>query len=73
MNPSEAKDEFSAVGGVDMCEALERRYSKERQTTKDQIILNMVKDGLEPEKIAKYTGVTVEYVVKIKDGGLQIV
>ena len=56
-----------------MCEALERRYSKERQTTKDQIILNMVKDGLEPEKIAKYTGVTVEYVVKIKDGGLQIV
>ncbi len=64
-------------GGVDMCEALERRYTKERsageETAKNQIILNMVKDGLEPEKIAKYAGVTIEYVIKIKDGGLQIV
>ena len=43
------------------------------QNAKDHMIRNMIEDGLEPEKIAKYAEVTVDYVVKIKDGELQIV
>ena len=43
------------------------------QNAKNQMILNMVKDGLEPEKIAKYAEVTTEYVFKIKNGELQII
>ena len=64
-------------GGVDMCEALERRYNKERsegeQTAKNQMILNMVRKNYPIEDIAEIADVTVEYVVKIKDGELQIV
>ena len=43
------------------------------QNAKNQMIWNMVKDGLDPEKIAKYADVSVDYIVKIKDGELQIV
>ena len=43
------------------------------QNAKNQMILNMVEDGLAPEKIAKYADVTVDYVVKIKNGELKIV
>lgn len=64
-------------GGVDMCEALERRYSKERsaaeKTAKNQIIKKLLQNGVNESIIADSTGVTIEYVVKIKDGGLQIV
>ena len=56
-----------------MCKAVEELSIKRAKDTKDQIILNMIKDGLAPEKIAKYADVTVEYVVKIKDGELHIV
>ena len=60
-------------GREDMCKAVEELSIKRAKDTKDQIILNMIKDGLAPEKIAKYADVTVEYVVKIKDGELHIV
>ena len=60
-------------GGVDMCEALERRYSKERQTAKDQMIKKLLQNGVDESIIADSANVTVEYVIKIKNGELQIV
>ena len=50
-------------GGVDMCEALERRYSKERQTAKDQMIKKLLQNGVDESIIADSANVTVEYVV----------
>lgn len=64
---------FEKNGGVDMCEALERRYSKERQTAKDQMIKKLLQNGVDESIIADSANVTVEYVVKIKNGELQIV
>ena len=60
-------------GRENMCKAVDDLAVKRAKDTKDHMILNMIEDGLEPEKIAKYADVTVEYVVKIKDGELQIV
>lgn len=51
-----------------MCEALERRYSKERQTAKDQMIKKLLQNGVDESIIADSANVTVEYVVKIKNG-----
>lgn len=60
-------------GREDMCRAVEELSIKRAKDTRDQIIFNMIKDGLNPEQIAKYTDVTVEYVIKIKENELQTV
>ena len=79
---TEHVDEFEkSKEAVTMCAVLDEvenrgfRNGEQRgeQNAKNQMILNMVKDGLEPEKIAKYAEVTTEYVFKIKDGELQMV
>ena len=60
-------------GREDMCKAVDDLAVKRATQKQDQIILNMVKDGLEPEKIARYADVTVEYVIKLKEGEMQAV
>ena len=60
-------------GREDMCKAVEELSIKRAKDTKDQIIKNLLKNGIDESVIADSTDVTVEYVVKIKDGEVQIV
>ena len=75
---TEHVDEFEkSREAITMCKVLDEVESRGElrgeQNAKNQMILNMVEDGLDPEKIAKYAEVTVEYVVKIKNGEVKIV
>ena len=64
-----------------MCKVLDEAENKgihigeERgeQNAKNHMILNMIRKDYPVEDIAEVAEVTVEYVVKIKDGELQIV
>ena len=56
-----------------MCKAVEELSIKRAKDTKDQMILNMIRKDYPVEDIAEIADVTVEYVVKIKDGELHIV
>ena len=60
-------------GREDMCKAVEELSIKRAKDTKDQMILNMVRKNYPVEDIAEIADVTVEYVVKLKDGEVQIV
>ena len=56
-----------------MCAVLEDMRAEAVQDTKNQMILNMVHKDYPVEDIAEIADVTVEYVVKIKDGELKMV
>ena len=51
----------------------ERGEKRGEQNAKNHMILNMIRKDYPVEDIAEVAEVTVEYVVKIKDGELQIV
>ena len=63
--------------GVTMCKVLDevqaRGVQQGEQNAKDRMILNMIQKDYSVEDIAEVAEVTVEYVVKIKDGEIQIV
>ena len=50
-----------------------RGEERGEQNAKNHVILNMIRKDYPVEDIAEVAEVTVEYVVKIKDGELQIV
>lgn len=60
-------------GREDMCKAVEELSIKRAKDTKNLMILNMIRKYYPVEDIAEIADVTVEYVVKIKDGELHIV
>ena len=59
--------------GVTMCEVLDRVEARGEKNAKDRIIRNLLKNGVDESVIAESTEVTVEYVVKIKNGEVEIV
>jgi len=76
-------------GGVDMCASLERKYkekellgeargeargeAKGEKKAKRQMILNLLKNGVDESIIADSAEVTAEYVVQIKNGEVKII
>ena len=53
-------------GGVDMCEALERRYKRERETEQRNRIEIMVRDGRTPEEIADFCKYPLDLVKEVE-------
>ena len=71
---TEHVDEFEkSKEAVTMCKVLDEVEARGEQNAKDHMILNMIRKDYPVEDIAEVADVTVEYVVKIKDGELQIV
>ena len=71
---TEHVDEFEKrKEAVTMCTVLDEVENRGKQNAKNQMILNMVHKDYPVEDIAEIADVTVEYVVKIKDGELKMV
>ena len=60
-------------GREDMCRAVDELSKKREKDKTDQIIRKLLKNGVDESIIADSADVTIDYVVKIKDGELQMV